>query len=196
MENEEKKEQNEESELLGKLEAALFIAARWLRFNEIVSMSGINPVMARELLQKLEQKYAQQKGGITLAKRESEGQELWKMDVLPQHAYLAARLATGEAEFTKSEQATLAIIAYKQPMRQSAIVKVRGNKAYDHIKKLIESNLVHSKKAGRTFMLTLTDHFYDYFGLKKGDSENREIKMGGENADNPGYKLFDLFGEL
>ena len=187
METEEKREQKDERELLGKLEAALFIAARWLSFNEIVALSGINPIMTRELLQKLEQKYSQSNGGITLAKRESSEQELWKMDVMPQHAYLVARLATGEAEFTKSEQATLAIIAYKQPLRQSAIVKVRGNKAYDHIKKLIEANLVHSKRAGRTFLLTLTDHFYDYFGLKK---------EGEKNADSSGHELFGVFDKI
>jgi segregation and condensation protein B len=60
----------------------------------------------------------------------------------------------------------LAIIAYKQPIKQSVIVKIRGNKAYDHVKKFIELNLVKKKKVGHTNELSLSDEFYDYFNLQ------------------------------
>ena len=177
----------DEAALLGRLEAALFLAARWLSLNEIVTLSSINPMTARELLQKLEQKYNQ--GGITLLKRDVQGEEVWKMDVKQEYSNLVSRLATGQAEFTKAEQATLAIIAYKQPIKQSVIVKIRGNKAYDHIKNLITANLVQAKKAGRTFVLTLNDSFYNYFDLKTKDNQEK-------NADNPRHELFDLFGKV
>ena len=87
------------------------------------------------------------------------------------------KLATGKAEFTKAEQETLAIIAYKQPVKQSVIIKIRGNKGYEHVKNFIDIGLVRSKRAGHTLELNLSESFYDYFHLEKkesGDGETSE----------------------
>ena len=89
------------------------------------------------------------------------------MDVSSEHKDIVNRLATGKSEFTKSEQETLAIIAYKQPMKQSVLIKIRGNKAYEHVKKFAEMNLINKKKIGHTSELTLNDNFHDYFHLNK-----------------------------
>ena len=95
------------------------------------------------------------------------------MDVKQEYRDMVNRLATGTAEFSKAEQETLAIIAYKQPVKQSIIVKIRGNKAYEHIKHFIEIGLVRGKKIGHTKELALSEDFYDYFNLqkKKDDKE-------------------------
>jgi segregation and condensation protein B len=84
------------------------------------------------------------------------------------------KLATGTAEFSKAEQETLAVIAYKQPVKQSLIVKIRGNKSYEHIKHFIEIGLVRGKKSGRTKELTLSEDFYDYFNLQKKGKDSKE----------------------
>ena len=68
------------------------------------------------------------------------------MDIRKEFSDTVNRLATGSSEFSKAERETLAIIAYKQPIKQSIIIKIRGNKAYDHIKKFIEIGLVRKKK--------------------------------------------------
>jgi len=88
-------------------------------------------------------------------------------------------LATGTAEFSKAEQETLAIIAYKQPIKQSVIIKIRGNKAYDHIKKLTDLELIKRKKAGHTHELSLSEDFYDYFSV----SENERTSVPGLNEE-------------
>ena len=93
---------------------------------------------------------------------------LWKMDVRQDFFYLINKLATGSSEFSKAEQETLAIIAYKQPIKQSVIIKLRGNKAYDHVKKFSELGLLKKKKEGHTHILLLSDEFYDYFNLEEG----------------------------
>ena len=98
------------------------------------------------------------------------------MDVKKEYSNIINKLATGSAEFSKAEQETLAIIAYKQPVKQSIIVKIRGNKAYDHIKKFFELSLIKKKKAGHTNILNLSDEFYDYFNVNEGE----EIKFKGE----------------
>ncbi|GAI16937.1 unnamed protein product [marine sediment metagenome] len=64
----------------------------------------------------------------------------------------------------------MAIIAFKQPIKQSVMIKIRGNKAYDHVKKFSDLGLIKKKKMGHTSELSLRDDFYDYFGVK--DSNN------------------------
>ena len=98
------------------------------------------------------------------------------MDVKPEYSHIINKLATGSAEFSKAEQETLAIIAYKQPIKQSVIIKIRGNKAYDHIKKFIDLNLIKKKKIGHTNELSLSDEFYDYFNVNEGGDNFLRIK--------------------
>ena len=61
---------------------------------------------------------------------------------------------------------TLAFIAYKQPLMQSNLVKVRSNKAYDHLKILEEKGFVSKEPKGRSYMLRTTKKFVEYFGEK------------------------------
>jgi segregation and condensation protein B len=92
------------------------------------------------------------------------------------------KLATGDAEFTKAEQETLALVAYKQPMKQSVLIKIRGNKAYDHVKKFADLNLIKKKKSGHTNILTLSDEFYDYFNVSEKEGQNiLKFKEEGED---------------
>ena len=89
------------------------------------------------------------------------------------------KLATGKTEFTRAEQETLAIIAYKQPVKQSVMIKIRGNKAYEHVKHFIDIGLVKSKRVGHTLELNLSESFYDYFHLEKkpGTSKGDELEL-------------------
>lgn len=146
-----------------KLEAVLFIAGRFLSMSELVSFTEINPIILRKLLSDLTDKYE----GSAIEIVEKDGK--WKMDVSSEFSGLVNRLAGGTAEFSKAEQETLAIIAYKQPMKQSVLIKIRGNKAYDHVKNFVSMGLVNKRRIGHTSELTLSDDFYDYFQLDKKD---------------------------
>jgi segregation and condensation protein B len=113
------------------------------------------------------------------------------MDIKEEHAWLTNKLASGSSEFTRAEQETLAIIAYKQPINQSVVVKIRGNKGYDHVKKLIDVGLVKTRKVGHTLELRLDDAFYNYFSIKSKEreesagknAESAEENVAEENAD-------------
>jgi len=162
-------DEKEEKELLKKLEAAMFLAARFLTLNELVRITGINPLMVRQFLEKLELKYRSENSAMHIIKKklEDDGEEHFKMDVKPEFHKFVNKMATGEAEFSKAEQETLAIIAYKQPIKQSIVVKIRGNKAYDHVKHFMISGLVSGKKAGRTKELSLSNQFFNYFDINQ-----------------------------
>lgn len=155
-----------------KVEAALFVSGKFMSLKELVALTDVNPLLLRDILRTLEEKY---KGkGIEVVKRE----DLWKMDVHPDFVYMVNRLATGNSEFTKAEQETLAIIAYKQPMKQSILIKIRGNKAYDHIAKFVEMGLINKKKVGHTAEISLSESFYNYFNVTDKDFiEKKEEKV-------------------
>ena len=159
----------EEIKNLKRVEAAFFISGRFLGLQELVTLTDINPILLRELIEKLIEKYNEE-SGIEILEREGS----WKMDVKTEYRDIVNRLATGTAEFSKAEQETLAVIAYKQPVKQSIIVKIRGNKSYEHIKHFIEIGLVRGKKSGRTKELTLSEDFYDYFNLQKKNTKEKE----------------------
>lgn len=167
--------ENKERDLTEKVEAALFIAGRFLTFQELIMLTDINPIMLKEVLHRLEKKYAT--GTLRLINRNNS----WKMDVAKKYYYLINKLATGSAEFTKAEQETLAIIAYKQPIKQSVIIKIRGNKSYDHIKKFRQLGLIVAKRAGHTLDISLSEEFYEYFNVHK--KECKENNNGNKNIE-------------
>jgi segregation and condensation protein B len=154
-----------EREHLRKVEAALFIAGRFMSLTELVALTGINPILVKKSLEDLQDTYKDR--GIEIINRESQ----WKMDVAQEYITIVNKLASGTSEFTKAEQETLAIIAYKQPMKQSVLIKIRGNKAYDHIKKFNVLGLVNKKKMGHTAELSLAEAFHEYFHVQKQEGE-------------------------
>ncbi|MEK6860291.1 MAG: SMC-Scp complex subunit ScpB [Nanoarchaeota archaeon] len=166
-------EEDREIENLKKLEAALFISARFLTLQDLVMLTDINPLMIKELLLRLIEKYNKEDSAIEIIVKDN----MWKMDVRQEYVSMINKLATGSAEFSKAEQETLAVIAYKQPVKQSVIIKIRGNKAYEHIKHFIEIGLVISKREGHTLELRLSDDFFEYFHLQKKEEEGKVIAV-------------------
>lgn len=78
--------------------------------------------------------------------------------------YLEDLWMLGKGELSSAELRTLATIAYYEPIRQSEIVRARGNRAYEHIKQLSDMGLILPIPQGNTKLLRLTRKFYDYFG--------------------------------
>ena len=179
---ESQKELDNSSEIknLKKIEAALFISARYLNIQELVEFTDINPLLLKELLAKLRNIYEKRDSAIEILEKNG----LWKMNLKEEYSGITNKFATGSAEFSKAEQETLAVIAYKQPVKQSIIIKIRGNKAYDHIKHFVDIGLLRSKKLGRTKELSLSEEFYDYFNLTK--SKGLEVKSSVQNLKKEG----------
>jgi len=160
-----------EMENMRKVEAALFVSGRFMSMQELVALTDVNPILLKKILEDLSDKYKY--SGIELINKDN----LWKMDVSSEYSYLVNKLATGSSEFSKAEQETLAIIAYKQPIKQSVIIKIRGNKAYDHVKKFNEMQLIVKKKTGHTYELSLSDSFHEYFHVGPESQETAENKV-------------------
>lgn len=161
-----------EKEDLKTLEAIFFISGRFLSMQDLISLSDLNPIILSDLIERLKDKYNKEDSALEVVEKSG----LWKMDVRQEYSHIINKLATGSSEFTKAEQGTLAIIAYKHPIKQSVIIKIRGNKAYDHIKKFSDLGLIKKKKVGHTYDLSLSEDFYDYFSFSEEDrSSNSEL---------------------
>lgn len=168
-----------EKENLRTLEAVLFVAGRYLSMQDIVSLTDLNPLIIKELIGKLKEEYSKRNTAIEIVEKN----KMWKMDVKQDYVYLVNKLATGNSEFTSAEKETLAIIAYKQPIKQSVVIKIRGNKAYDDIKKFVDLGLIEKRKFGHTYELALSDEFYDYFNLDYSKNPVESAKQASENTD-------------
>ena len=168
-------DETREKEELKILEAVLFISGRYLSMQELISLCDLNPIILGDLIERLKDKYNKEDSALEVTEKNG----MWKMDVRQEYTSIINRLATGTAEFSKAEHETLDIIAYKQPIKQSVIIKIRGNKAYEHIKKLTDLELIKRKKAGHTHELSLSEDFYDYFSI----SENERTSVPGLNEE-------------
>ncbi len=149
------------------VEAVLFLAGRFFTIQDLIKYTNINPLMIKESIQRLKEKYSNH-STMQIIERDNS----YKMDVRTNCLHLINKIATGSTEFTKAEQETLAVIAYKQPITQATVVKIRGNKSYEHIKNLIQAGLIRAKKAGRTIELHTDESFYDYFNIERKDLGN------------------------
>ncbi|MBS3086566.1 SMC-Scp complex subunit ScpB [Candidatus Pacearchaeota archaeon] len=159
-----------EKESVRKIEAILFVSGKFLNMKDLISLSDLNPILIREVMEKLKADYQARDSSIQIVEKN----EMWKMDVKQEYAKIVNRLASGSSEFSKAEQGTLAIIAFKQPVKQSVIIKIRGNKAYDHIKRFTELGLIKKKRMGHTYEISLSDEFYDYFNVSEQEITKKE----------------------
>ena len=167
-----------QKENLKKIEAIFFVSGKFLTIPELISLTDLNPIVLRDLIDRLKDKYSKEDSAIAIIEKNG----MWKMDVRPEYYNILNKLAGGRSEFTKAEQETLAIIAFKQPIKQSVIIKIRGNKAYEHIKKFSDLELIRKKKLGHTHELNLSDDFYDYFSVAESSEGNVLKEVGWEKS--------------
>jgi segregation and condensation protein B len=147
------------------IEAALFASGRTLTLRELADLSGLSETWATALADDLATEYAIRASGIEI-KSIGEG---YCMQV---RFGLAGRiLSFAPKEIEAPLIRTLAIIAYKQPIKQSVLVEIRGNKSYDHVKELEKRGLINAQKHSRTKLLTTTPGFADYFGISSCDPQ-------------------------
>jgi len=162
-------------DLKNKIEAVLFTVGRFVDLDELSQLTGIaSKGSLSEALSSLMKDYKDSKNSLEVV---TDGDK-YKLNLKKDYLYLTTQLLD-QTEFDKPTQETLALIAYRQPVFQSDIIKTRGNTAYEHVKKLKEMEFVASEKSGRTRLLKTTSKFYDYF-----DVVGEELKQKLENIQN------------
>jgi len=148
-------------ELKKKVEALLFSSGKSMSFDEIKRLCRIgNDEQLKKALQDLKVDYNNRDSSLILV---NEG-DRWKITTKEGYFNVVKKIVT-ETELSKTLMETLAVIAWKYPIKQSDLIKVRTNKAYDHLRELESMGYISRQKHGRTKLIKLTDKFFSYFDL-------------------------------
>ena len=171
-------------ELKNKVEAILFSVGKGMDIEDMAKLCRTNSEEIRKRLLQLKEEY-DAKGSLMLVE---EG-NVWKISVREKHLPVIKKLVP-ETELSKTMIETLAVIAWKSPVLQSDIIKVRTNKAYDHLDQLERMGFIAREKHGRTKKIKLTEKFYNYFDVKnEGDIKEKfkkfDLKEKAKEAEKP-----------
>ena len=148
------------------VEAALFAAGRPVTEQQLRGLVNRSGTFINSLVDSLAEEYRVRNSPVEIVRIEDKV----VMQLKTEYADRVAGMAQGELK--PAILRTLSIIAYYQPIQQSDLISVRGQAAYEHVGLLEEKNLIEKKRIGRSYELTTTEHFCDYFGLAQGDVDS------------------------
>ncbi len=148
-------------EIKNKIEALLFSSARSMSVDEISNLVKVSTEEVKKILEELKKKYENSEATELI----QEGDH-WKLAVRDKYVPLVSSIVT-QTELSKTLMETLAVIAFKYPIKQSDVIKVRTNKAYDHLRELEEQGFITRQRYGRTRLIKLAQKFFDYFDLPR-----------------------------
>ncbi len=154
-----------------KVEAVLFAVGKEITTERISSLCSLELTQVESILQELQREYAQRDHSLQIVKREHG----WKLTVRDDFVPLVSNLVSS-TELDRPLMETLAVIAWKYPIVQSDVVKLRGTGAYDHMRLLEEQGFVEKERSGRTYKLKLTKKFFEYFDLPSEEAKQAFLK--------------------
>ena len=177
-------------EVAKQVEALLFACGRKISVEELQVLLGTSSQqVVVDALNELKQSYAQKNSALMIF---DEG-ELWKFTTKEPYLPLVRKI-NPNTELSKSMMETLAVVAWKQPILQSEVIHIRTNKAYEHVSELEKMQFLIKERYGRTYLLKLTQKFYDYFDLE-GEQQARELFSEFKDIVLPQTKMGDFEGE-
>jgi len=151
-----------EEKLKSVVEAALYMANEPITIKDMAKMFSTEPEKVREVVEAFKKELQSSEHGIYLL----ETPRGYQIRVKPKLDPVVRKL-TPYKDLGRGLLRVLALVAYKQPITQSEIVKVIGNRTYEYVKRLEERGLIKTIKQGRTKALIATKEFANYFGLEK-----------------------------
>jgi len=154
------------------IEGALYAAGRPLDVEELATKLEISKKLTETLVNELAMEYLERITSLIIA----QVGERYQMQLRPEYTESIAKFVKGGA-IAERYLRTLTIIALKQPILKSVVVKIRGSGAYEHIKYLIDNEFINAVKKGRSFELTTTDKYSEMFGLPKNITELKKAMI-------------------
>ncbi len=164
------------------IEGALYAGGRPLDVEELSTKLEIPKKEVEELVRVVAFDYLEREGALIVAQIG----EKYQMQLRPELTETVSKFAKGGA-IAERYLRTLTVIALKQPILKSTVVKLRGSGAYEHVKYLLDNDLISGVKKGRSAELTTTDKYADMFGLPKNKEELKRMMVAqlglGEDTD-------------
>jgi segregation and condensation protein B len=158
--------------LKAQVEAALFLTEKPLKAQAVAVIVNADVNLVRQTILELINDYEARNGGLEVA--DDDG---YIIQVKDEYTNLVDEFVP--IDMPTALIRTLSAIAIKQPVMQSEVIKIRGAGAYDHIKELVERELIMKREdGGRSPVLTTTKKFQEYFRLSKDGKTFRQQMSG------------------
>ena len=163
-------------QLKSRIEAVLFVTAKALTLEEIATYLDKEPEEVEQALLDLIMDYASRDGAL-----EIDDENGYILQVREEYSDIVEKICP--IDLKPAVLRTLLVIALKEPIRQTELVKLRSA-AYEHVAELVEKGLVskHKDKNGRSIIIKTTPKFAEYFKLK-GDTRALAQKLEQDLAE-------------
>ena len=158
------------NELQTLIEATLFGAGKSMSVEQLAHGLKQDSAIVSEALHGLQSSLKRRRGGA-LQIVEISGK--WALEVKPSIADKLPKEA--KTDISPRLLKAAALIAYHQPMEQSSLVKLLGEKAYGYVKELSDSGLIDRRRSGNTRRLTTTRRFSEVFGCPH--TSHKKVRM-------------------
>lgn len=143
-----------------RVEALLFAAGHPLSVHELGESLRIEDShVLQEALRALQKTYASRQTAIELAHVGD------RYTLQLRESFLETARSVTPMELGPLAVKALTLIAYHQPMLQSQLVKMLGERAYAEVAHLRSFGLIRTEPKGSTLLLETTRAFAEYFGL-------------------------------
>lgn len=167
--DEERKERLDLDFHKNQIEAALFVAGRPLGLEELSSKLELKQDLIKNIINELAFEFLDRTTAIEIVQIGDK----YSMQIKPEYTEKVAKFAAGGL-IPQRIMRTLTIIALKQPILKSKLIKIRGSGAYEHVKWLLDNEFISAIKKGRTHELTTNQKFAETFGFSTNVEEMKK----------------------
>ncbi len=155
------------------IEASLFVAGTSLTIEEVSNKLNLSKKEVENLMKELAFEYLDRNSALIISQL---GEDTYQLQIKPEYMDRISKFAKGGA-IAERYLRTLTIIALKQPILKSTLIKIRGSGAYEHVSYLLENGYISAKKKGRTQELTTTDKYAEMYGMPKNVEEMKRMMI-------------------
>jgi len=143
------------------VESILFSASQPVSITQIRETTGLSSQKIRSLLLKLIEDYENNRDSAMEITRAG---NKYVMQLKEEFSDQSRQITPKEMD--EGMLKTLSLIAFHQPVKQSNLRRMAGEKIYKHVDELTTMHLIYTKKHRNTEMITLSKRFPEYFGLE------------------------------
>lgn len=144
------------------VESVLFSAGKPLSVEEIQTATGLSPKQITDAVESLMKTYDEERKNETSIEIVKAGT---KFTMQVKKRFVDQSIMVAKPEMKNDLLKTLALIAFHQPVKQSNLRHMLGERVYEDVDQLVGMKLIHSTPHGSTEMLTTTRLFPEYFGI-------------------------------
>ncbi len=141
------------------IEAALFMSPNAMSANDLSGATGIKSIgHIEQMLGELKDEYSARDTALQILEIDKK----YMFALREPYASRVSQLASGP-DITKGSLKVLAYVSQNNNALQSYLVKVFGTSTYDHMKELMEHGFIERKRQGRSWRVSTTNKFKEYF---------------------------------